>query len=99
AVACTALFVSDAHQIGIADRTGWLTILSGLPSPVPPPSGTGTFTVSPSYTSGSRFHTVRQTSMYSLMRVSGFWYGTPWKPSTTWGPDAPRPQMARPSLT
>ncbi len=37
--------------------------------------------------------------MYSLMRTIGFSYGTPWKPSTTCGPDAPRPRMKRPSLT
>ena len=72
AVACTLLPMSDAHQIGMSLRTGWLISLSGLPSPVPSPSGSGTCTASPSYTSFSRRHTMRHTSMYSLMRVSGF---------------------------
>ena len=48
AVASTLLPISDAHQIGIVDRTGWLMSLSGLPSPVPWPSGSGTWTVWPS---------------------------------------------------
>ncbi len=33
------------------------------------------------------------------MRGIGFSYGTPWKPSITCGPDAPRPRMNRPPLT
>ena len=37
--------------------------------------------------------------MYSLIRCIGFSYGTPWKPSITCGPEAPRPRMNRPSLT
>ena len=49
AVASTLLPISDAHQIGMLDRTGWLMSLSGLPSPVPSPSGSGIWTVSPSY--------------------------------------------------
>ena len=34
--------------------------------------------------------------MISRVRASGASYGTPWKPSITWGPDAPRPRMHRP---
>ena len=30
------------------------------------------------------------------MRVTGLAYGTPWKPSMTWGPEAPRPSTNRP---
>ena len=37
--------------------------------------------------------------MISLVRPTGLSYGTPWKPSITWGPLAPRPMMARPWLT
>ena len=48
AVASTLLPMSDAHQIGMSARTGWLMSLSGLPSPVPCPAGSGTFTASPS---------------------------------------------------
>ena len=33
------------------------------------------------------------------MRGIGLSYGTPWKPSITCGPDAPRPSTKRPSLT
>ena len=32
---------SDATQIGMSARTGWLISFSGLPSPVPRPSGSG----------------------------------------------------------
>ena len=35
-------------------------------------------------------------STYSRVRASGFGYGWPYQPSTTCGPDAPRPRMARP---
>ena len=91
--------MSDAHQIGMSARTGWLISLSGLPRPVPCPAGSGTCTASPSYTTGSRRQVMRQMSMYSLMRVIGFSYGTPWKPSTTCGPEAPRPSTKRPLLT
>ena len=83
----------------MSDRFGWLISFSGLPSPVPCPAGSGTCTVWPSYTTGSRCHTMRHTSMYSRMRGIGCSYGTPWKPSMTCGPDAPRPRMKRPSLT
>ena len=34
--------------------------------------------------------------MYSFVRVSGRPYGTPCQPSTTCGPDGPRPRMKRP---
>ncbi len=34
--------------------------------------------------------------MYSRVRVSGLPYGTPCQPSTTCGPDGPRPRMKRP---
>ena len=52
AVASTLRPLSDAHQIGMSVRTGWLMSLSGLPSPVPSPAGSGIWTVSPSYSSG-----------------------------------------------
>ena len=48
AVASTLLPISDAHQMGMLERTGWLMSLSGLPSPVPSPAGNGTFTTRPS---------------------------------------------------
>ena len=35
-------------------------------------------------------------AMYSRVRVSGLPYGTPCQPSTTCGPDGPRPRMKRP---
>ena len=34
--------------------------------------------------------------MYSRVRASGFSNGIPYQPSTTCGPDAPRPRMKRP---
>ena len=34
--------------------------------------------------------------MYSRNRVTGLPYGTPCQPSTTCGPEAPRPSMNRP---
>ena len=37
-------------------------------------------------------------SMYSRVRASGLGYGWPYQPSTTWGPDAPRPSMNRPPV-
>ena len=37
-------------------------------------------------------------STYSRVRASGLGYGWPYQPSTTCGPDAPRPSMKRPSL-
>jgi hypothetical protein len=72
AVASTLLPMSDAHQMGMSARTGWLMSLSGLPRPVPWPAGSGTCTASPSYTTGSRRQVMRQMSMYSLIRVIGF---------------------------
>ncbi len=53
----------------------------------------------PWYSSFSRFQAMRQMSMSSRVRPSGAWYGTPWKPSITCGPEAPMPRMNRPSLT
>jgi hypothetical protein len=50
----------------------------------------------PSLVSRSRRHTLRQISMISRVRAIGLSYGTPWKPSITCGPDAPRPRIARP---
>jgi hypothetical protein len=35
-------------------------------------------------------------STYSFRRVTGRPYGTPCQPSTTWGPDAPKPTINRP---
>ena len=32
------------------------------------------------------------------MRASGFANGSPYQPSTTWGPDTPRPSTKRPPL-
>ena len=37
-------------------------------------------------------------STYSRVRASGFAYGCPYHPSTTWGPEAPRPRMKRPPV-
>ena len=39
---------------------------------------------------------LRTMSTYSRVRASGFGYGWPYQPSTTCGPDAPRPRMTRP---
>ena len=66
--ACCAVALTDrpirlAQKIGMVSRTGWLISLSGLPSPVPSPSGSGTFTVGPSYTTFSRLRVIRQTLM------------------------------------
>jgi hypothetical protein len=36
--------------------------------------------------------------MYSRVRASGLANGMPYQPSTTWGPDTPRPRMKRPPL-
>ncbi len=63
AVAATLLPLTLAQKIGTSGRTGWLMIFSGLPSPVPCPGGNGTCTVGPSYTTGSRRKTIRQTLM------------------------------------
>ena len=48
-----AVFFTDwpirlAQKIGMFSRTGWLISLSGLPRPVPWPSGSGIFVVGPS---------------------------------------------------
>jgi hypothetical protein len=51
----------------------------------------------PSCSSFSRRHAILQIEMISFMRVSGSVYGTPWKPSMTCGPEAPRPSTKRPS--
>ena len=37
-------------------------------------------------------------STYSRVRSSGFGYGWPYQPSTTCGPEAPKPRMKRPPL-
>jgi hypothetical protein len=34
--------------------------------------------------------------MYSLIRASGLANDCPYQPSTTWGPDTPRPRISRP---
>ena len=34
---------------------------------------------------------------YSRVRARGFGKGWPYQPSTTWGPDTPRPRTKRPS--
>ena len=99
AVAVTLRPIRLAHQMGISWRTGWLISFSDLPRPVPCPSGSGTCTVCPLYSNFSRRQIIRQLSMYSLMRTIGFSYGTPWKPSITCGPLAPRPRMNRPLET
>ncbi len=44
----------------------------------------------------SRATISRTIEMYSRVRASGFGYGCPYHPSTTCGPDAPRPRMKRP---
>ena len=72
AVAATALPMSDAHQIGTASRTGRLISFSGLPRPVPSPSGSGMSIVCPWKSMTSRRTTRRTTSIVSLMRMSGF---------------------------
>jgi hypothetical protein len=35
-------------------------------------------------------------SMYSRVRASGLEKGCPYQPSTTWGPETPRPRVTRP---
>ena len=35
---------------------------------------------------------------YSRVRANGFGKGWPYQPSTTWGPETPRPRMKRPPL-
>ena len=66
------------------------------PFPMCPPAGSGTSKGWPWYSNfSSRFQIMRQASMYSRMRTIGFSYGTPWKPSITCGPEAPRPRMKR----
>ena len=83
----------------MVERTGWLMSLSGLPSPVPWSAGSGIWYFFPSWTTFSRRHTLRQISITSRVRASGASYFTPWKPSTTCGPEAPRPSTNRPSET
>ena len=65
---------------------------------LPSPPGSGRRTCSPSRTSFSPASALRTTSMVSRIRVSGRANGTPWRPSITWGPDAPRPRLNRPSV-
>ena len=89
-----------AQNTGMSARFGWLISFSGLPSPVPWPGRQRDLhgravvddRLAPPRPSGT-------TSMYSRMRGIGCSYGTPWKPSMTCGPDAPRPRTNRPSLT
>jgi hypothetical protein len=38
----------------------------------------------------------RTMATYSRVRASGLANGWPYQPSTTWGPDTPRPRMKRP---
>ena len=42
---------------------------------------------------------MRMTSMVSRIRMRGRSKGSPWSPSTTWGPEFPSPRRNRPSLT
>src|SRR6266536_2515898 len=37
-----------------------------------------------------------RASPYTRVRASGCANGTPYQPSTTWGPETPRPSMSRP---
>src|SRR5690606_22712119 len=43
-----------------------------------------------------RANTCRRIATYSRVRASGFGYGCPYHPSTTCGPDTPKPRMNRP---
>ena len=44
----------------------------------------------------SRASTWRTMSTYSRVRASGAGNGWPYQPSTTWGPETPRPSTKRP---
>ena len=70
AVISTFFGPSDATQMGMDGRTGWVSSLSGLPSPVPCPGGSGSW-YRPSLVRTSRRHTRRQMSMISRVRSSG----------------------------
>ena len=48
-------------------------------------------------TGSSRFQILRRIETYSRVRASGLANGTPYQPSTTCGPDTPRPRIMRPS--
>ena len=66
-----------AHERRPPDRDvvahGWLISFSGLPSPVPSPSGSGTVDRLAVVVDAPRGATImRQTSMYSLIRCIGF---------------------------
>jgi hypothetical protein len=69
---------------------------SGRPSPVPAPPASGTLVVGPSCSSTSRRSTARTISTYSRVLRSGFPHACPCQPSTTCGPDVPRPSRKRP---
>ncbi len=47
-------------------------------------------------TGRSRRQTILTISTYSRVLASGLPKATPCQPSTTWGPDTPRPRMKRP---
>ena len=69
---------------------------SGLPRPVAPSPLYGSWYSTPSKViADSRAKIAFMIFTYSRRRVTGFPYGTPCQPSTTCGPEAPRPTMKR----
>ena len=70
---------------------------NGLPSPWLPSPRNGIWYSSPSSSTGSSRRSARRiTSTYSRVRASGRFDGWPYQPSTTCGPDTPRPRIIRP---
>ncbi len=72
AACSTDLGPSAAIQIGIESRSGWVSIFSGLPSPVTAPSSLDSGSLkTPSEVSFSRLSPRRTRSMISAVRPSG----------------------------
>ncbi len=88
----------DATYSGTSGRTGLVSIFRGLPRPLPRSGGSG-MSVMPWWSMTSRRRMRRVSSMVSRVRPSGLSYALPCQPSTTCGPDAPRPMTARPPET
>ncbi len=80
-----------ASRIGI--RAGLNAERSALPSPVDPGPVYGNWWIAPSCsTRPSAAKILRTMATYSSVVVNGLLNGCPCQPSTTWGPDMPRPR-------
>jgi hypothetical protein len=81
-----------ARKTGMRSCTGAIVSLSARPGP----SGSGSCSVSPWYSSRCRESAIRTTSTYSRVRWS--WRANRWpcQPSATCGPEDPMPRIMRP---